>query len=141
MADGRFVQGRSGNPAGRQRGSKNRATLAALSLLEGQAEALTGKAVELALGGNVAALRFCLSRITAPRREPAVQFALPPLDSLSDVVAATAAVAAASADGVITPGEALAVSRVLDALLRAIKAREAERREKHFWSGQTRDRP
>jgi Family of unknown function (DUF5681) len=140
-ADGRFAQGRSGNPAGRQRGSKNRATLAAQLLLEGQAEALTNKAVELALGGDVAALRLCLTRIAAPRREPAVQFDLPPLDNLRDVAGAMAAVAAAAADGVITPGEAFALSRVLDALLRAIEAREAERRKKHFWSGQTRDAP
>lgn len=70
-ADGRFAQGRSGNPAGRQRRSKNRATLSAQSLLEGQAEALTGKAVELALGGDMTALRFCPSRIAAPRRESA----------------------------------------------------------------------
>lgn len=139
--DGRFAEGSSGNPTGRQRGSKNRATLAAQSLLEGQAEALTNKAVELALGGDVAALRLCFSRIAAPRRDPAVQFELPPLDTAGDVAGATAALAAAAADGVITPGEAFALSRVIDTLLRAIAAREAERREKLFWSGQTRDTP
>ncbi len=135
-ADGRFAPGQSGNPAGRPRGSKNRATRAAQSLLDGEAEALTRKAVELALGGDVAALRFCLSRVTAPRRGPPVEFDLPPLESAKDVASAVAAVAAAAADGVITPGEALALSQVIDTLLRAIAAREAERREKVFWGGQ-----
>ena len=36
-----FQKGRSGNPAGRRAGCRNRATLAAEVLLEGEAEALT----------------------------------------------------------------------------------------------------
>jgi hypothetical protein len=47
-----FEKGRSGNPAGRPRGSRNRSTLAAQLMLQGEAEALTRKAVELALGGR-----------------------------------------------------------------------------------------
>jgi hypothetical protein len=38
-----FEKGQSGNPAGRRRGSRNRATLAAAMLLEGESEALTRK--------------------------------------------------------------------------------------------------
>lgn len=44
-----FRRGKSGNPAGRPRGARNRATLAAEALLEGEAEALTRKAIELAV--------------------------------------------------------------------------------------------
>ena len=55
-----FEKGRSGNPAGRPRGVPNKSTLAAQLLLQGEAEALTRKAVELALGGDPAALRLCL---------------------------------------------------------------------------------
>jgi hypothetical protein len=36
-----FEKGRSGNPAGRPRGCRNRSTLAAQLLLQGEAEALT----------------------------------------------------------------------------------------------------
>jgi hypothetical protein len=38
-------------------------------LLDGEAQALTRKAVELALDGNTMALRMCLDRIGPPRRE------------------------------------------------------------------------
>jgi hypothetical protein len=66
-----FPKGQSGNPAGRPRGSSNRATRAAEMLLDGEATALTRKAVELALAGDQAALRLCLDRTVAPRRDRA----------------------------------------------------------------------
>jgi hypothetical protein len=37
-------------------------------LLDGEAEALTRKAVELALDGDASALRLCLDRVVGPRR-------------------------------------------------------------------------
>ena len=72
-----FAPGMSGNPAGRPKGARNRATVAAEALLEGEAEALTRKAVELALAGDVTALRLCLERVVPPRKDRAVAFDLP----------------------------------------------------------------
>ena len=42
---------RAGNP-GRPPGARNKATLAALALLEGEAEAITRRAIELAKAGD-----------------------------------------------------------------------------------------
>ena len=81
-----FPKGQSGNPAGRPRGSSNRATRAAELLLDGEATALTRKAVELALAGDQAALRLCLDRTVAPRRERAVELALPPIRDAGDIL-------------------------------------------------------
>ena len=50
---GHFAKGKSGNPNGRPQGSRNAATLALESLLDGQAEALTQKAIDLALAGDL----------------------------------------------------------------------------------------
>ena len=58
-----FEKGRSGNPTGRRFGSRNKATLAAATLLAGESEALTRTAVELALAGDPTAMRLCLERI------------------------------------------------------------------------------
>src|ERR1051326_5864413 len=53
-----FSKGRSGNPLGRPQGSKNRATIAAETLLDGEAEALTRKAIRMALAGDSTAMRM-----------------------------------------------------------------------------------
>lgn len=60
--DGRFAPGNSGRPAG----ARHKTTLAIEALLEGEAEALTRKAIELALAGDMTALRLCLERIARP---------------------------------------------------------------------------
>ena len=57
---GRFRKGQSGNPGGCPKGSRNAATLAVAILLDGQAEALTQKAIQMALAGDSVALRLCL---------------------------------------------------------------------------------
>ncbi len=125
---GRFIRGRSGNPAGRPPGLRNRATLAAEQMLDGEAEALTRLALDLAHDGDKTALRLCLDRIIAPRRERAVSFTMPPIAGPADLAAAMAALADAAAQGVITPGEAAQLSQVVETYIRAIETTEIERR-------------
>ena len=50
-----FKPGQSGNPNGRPNGSRNKATMALEALLDGEGEAMTRKAVESALNGDMAA--------------------------------------------------------------------------------------
>ena len=72
MKNGRNTAGQfaAGN-AGRPKGSRNRATIAIESLLQGQAEALTQTAITKALEGDSVALRLCMERIApAPKDQP-----------------------------------------------------------------------
>ena len=122
-----FEKGRSGNPGGRRLGSRNKATLAAAVLLEDESEALTRKAVELALAGDSTALRLCLDRLLPPCRERTVAFRLPPLETARTrgpsphrVSLAMNAVMSALARGVITPGEAERIAGVVDTFVGAI---------------------
>src|ERR1700746_1354191 len=111
-----FEKGRSGNPCGRRRGSRNKATLAAAALLAGESEALTRKAVEMALAGDPTGMRLCMERVLAPCRERTVEFSLPALKvtgigealgpTTQDISLAMNAVTSALAQGEITPGEA-----------------------------------
>ena len=126
-----FEKGRSGNPGGRRRGSRNKATLAAAALLAGESETLTRKAVEMALAGDPTAMRLCMERVLPPCRERTVKFSLPSIDgaltgetcgpSAHDVSRAMNAVTAALARGEITPGEAERIAGVVDTFVRAIE--------------------
>ena len=93
-----FEKGQSGNPAGKPPGCRNHASRAAELLLDGEAEALTRKAVALALDGDPTAMRLCLERIVAPRRARTVQFDLPPIADPADIAAAMTAITRAVAD-------------------------------------------
>jgi hypothetical protein len=101
-----FVKGKSGNPNGKPKGLRNRATLAAEALLDGEAEALTRKAVEMALAGDVMALKLCLERLVPPRKERPLSFALPQVASAEDMTKAINGVLVALARGLVTLGEA-----------------------------------
>jgi hypothetical protein len=49
---GQFAKGVSGNPSGRPPGSRNHATLLIESMLEGEAEQLTRKVIDLPWAGT-----------------------------------------------------------------------------------------
>src|SRR5258708_3319573 len=87
-----FKAGWSGNPEGRPRGSRNKATMAVEALLDGEANAIARKAVEKALEGDMAALRLCLERVLPPRRDRPVVFDLPKIEGVSDALNASSAV-------------------------------------------------
>ena len=128
-ADGRFRKGQSGNPNGRPIGARNKATEAAELLLDGEAEALTRKAVELALEGESSALRLCLERIIPPRRGRPVQArrcrrcAAPPISA-----ARWRRSRRRPQQGTITPGEAAELARVVEIFVRAVETSDFERR-------------
>jgi len=116
-----------GNP-GKPRGARHRATLAAEVLLDGEAEALTRKAVELALDGDGFALKLCLERILPPRRERPVAFGFPPVRSAAEMGAAMAAITEAATAGEIMLSEAAEFAKLLETYMKALEVTEFERR-------------
>ena len=128
--NGKTTRGRpfqAGNP-GRPKGSRNATTLALESLLDGQAEALTQKAIKLALDGDMAALRICIDRILPPRKDRPVTFSLPPISCASDAAKASASLVAAVSSGEITPAEAVEIGRLLETYVRTLEITELEQR-------------
>jgi hypothetical protein len=122
-----FATGVSGNPAGRPPGTRNRATEIAQALLDGEAEALARKCVELALDGDRAALKLCLERLV-PRRPRAVALDLPAIASAADLAPAIAAIARGVAAGGLTPYDGAELARIFDAYAHAVEFGEFERR-------------
>ena len=112
--------------AGRKQGSKNRTTVVAAALLDGEAEELVHKAVELAKAGDVPMLKFLLSRIL-PRERP-IKLDLPPMNFADDAVAALGAIIGAVGDGRISPSEGAALASMIDAYTRAIDMADVVKR-------------
>ena len=123
-----FQPGQSGNLAGRPRGTLNKATLAAQTLLDGEAETLTRKAVELALEGNMVALRLCLERICPPRKERPVAVAFPAIEGAADLPRLTAAILAAVGRGELEPGQAAALASLVTNHGKALELAALEQR-------------
>jgi hypothetical protein len=124
---GRFAPGnRFGGSA--RTGSRPAAVLA----LDGIAEEAAAEAVraiaEKARIGDMQAAEILFRRVWPVRRTQPVSLPLPELHTASDVTAALAMVAAAMAEGAITPEEAGAVAGVLEAQRRAIETQELEAR-------------
>ena len=125
-SDGTFAPGN--RLGGSRTGSRHKTTLAVEALLEGEAEGLTRKAIEMALAGDGPALRLCLDRIAPPRRDGPVSFPLPPISSAGDAVTASTSLLQAVATGDVTPDEAGRVMALLTAHKALVEAGDLEAR-------------
>ena len=123
-----FKPGQSGNPKGRPEGSRNKATLAALELLDGEAEALSRKAIELAMDGDTVALRLCLERIAPRRTDSPVSFPMPDMTRSVDASKAMAGILRAVADGDLTPSEGATVAGLVETFRKTLETEDLERR-------------
>ena len=123
-----FKKGQSGNPNGRSQGSRNKVSLAVDELLDGEAEKLTRKAIELAMEGDTVALRLCLERLCPPRKERPISCKLPKLEDTSDLVAGISALIGAVANGELTPGEGQALASLIEAQRRTLETEDIEQR-------------
>lgn len=109
-----------GNP-GKPKGARSRATVAAEALLDGEAEGLTRKAIDMALEGDTVALRLCLERLVPPRKDRPLAFDLPPINDAKDHPAVLASVLEAVAGGDLTPTEGQAFAGLMEQHRRAIE--------------------
>lgn len=107
-AKGRFIKG-----PGRRKGSKNQVTTAIEILLEGEAESLTRRCIELALKGDPTALKICFDRI-APVRRGRVIPKLTKAENESSVEALLRSVL----DGEVTPEEGKEIVGLIESAAR-----------------------
>jgi hypothetical protein len=98
--------------------------MAAEALLEGQAEALTRKCIEMALAGDVTAMRLAMERVYPARKDRPVPFAMPPIATARDAADIAAAVAQAVAAGHLSPSEAAEIGKVIEIYVKAYQTAE-----------------
>lgn len=126
---GRFAKGFAQNPTGRKAGSRNKATQAALSLMEGQLEQITQTLIDAALDGDMTAIRLILERLVPPCKEKALpQIHLPAVTDAASLPKLTAAILGAVADGRITPGEGQSLAALANTHAKNLELAELEQR-------------
>ena len=125
---GQFKKGTSGNPNGRPLGTRNRATLLAEQLLEGEAEQLISQVITLAKKGNLPALRLCLERLIPARKERSIALELQPVHNISDIAANLQAIQVAVSEGRITPGEGQVMADIASQQGRLFESVDVDRR-------------
>jgi hypothetical protein len=107
---------------------RNHATTMAEVLLDGEVEALTRKAVELAMEGDTTALKLCLERIVLRRKSRAVTFDLPRIDRIEDLGNAIGSVLQEAASGRLFLDEAAALIGMMEYRRKAIETIDLEKR-------------
>lgn len=111
-----FQKGQSGNPKGRPRGARCKATMAALSLLQDDLQAVTQVCIDRAKEGNLMACKLILDKLIPPARDLPVTFPAPELTSAAGLRAALASILKLVSIGHITPGEAAQLALVVNSL-------------------------
>ena len=125
MKNGRNTAGQfTADNSGRPKGSRNKATIAIESLLQGQAEALTQTAVTK----DSIALRLCMERIAPAPKDQPVSFSLPKMHNALDASEAAGSVLSAVSEGELTPIEATRVMGLIDSYRRTLELTEIEQR-------------
>ena len=133
MKKGRNTAGQfTADKSGRPKGSRNKATIAIESLLQGQVEALTQTAVTKALEGDTVALRLCMERIAPAPKDHPVSFSLPNMNNALDASEAAGSILTAISEGELTPIEATRVMGLIDSYRRTLELTEIEERLQAF---------
>jgi hypothetical protein len=123
-----FVKGKSGNPAGKKKGTRHKRTLLLAAMSDDDRGAIVAKIIRQARRGCRTSQRLIADRIEPPRRGSPVKYALPPLVTVADIVKAQNAITVAMSKGRLTPSEAMEVSAVVELARRAIETEQLETR-------------
>lgn len=116
-----FANGKSGNPRGRPPGSLNQTTILARTLLQGEAESLMRTVIDIALSGDMVALKICVDRLLPPCRSQSVNLRLPPIETPKDISQAYDFLWRSVGTGELSPDHLGRLLGLLDGKLRAIE--------------------
>jgi hypothetical protein len=124
----KFQKGKSGNPAGRPKGSKNRATLLAIAAMEGELDAVVRKIIEAAKSGDMTAARLVVDKLIPAAKERPISFNLHAVSDAVGCAEAQAKIVAAVAEGEILPSEGDTLSGLVEHQRRAIETTDIIKR-------------
>jgi hypothetical protein len=117
-------------------GSRHKVTLAIECLLEGEAEKLTRKCVEMAMAGDTTAMKLCLERLLPACKDRSVRLKVPEVEGVQGLVKTMVALLEAVAAGELTPAEAGEVAKLVEAHRRTVETVELDERLQRIEEGQ-----
>ena len=124
----KFQKGQSGNPKGKIKGTKNKATLIAEMLLEGELEEICQRLIQEAKSGNMQAIKLVIDRLLPQRRNYPMSIELPQLNNASQALQAMALITMEVSNGNLSVKEGESLARMIDIYVRALEAHDYEMR-------------
>jgi hypothetical protein len=98
------------------------------ALIDGQAENLVRKGLELALAGDVSMLRTMLGFILPTKRDRHLTLTLPPIETAQDALLASRTIVQAVASGELSPAEGAEMSRAIELHIKLVEVVDLETR-------------
>lgn len=123
-----FKPGVSGNPKGRPKGGRNRATLLCEQLMRDDAANVVRAVVKSAIEGDAASQKILMDRLVPVRKRVAPAIDLPTVDGLPGIVAALGVIVDGVARGELDLEAGGALAGLVDAKRKALETLELESR-------------
>lgn len=132
-----FPPGKSGNPAGKPKGTLNKTTVLPRNLLQDEAEDIARVVLDAAKGGDLAAAKLVLDKLVPPAKDAPVSepVELPELTP-EGLPKAVGMVVQSVAAGRLLPGEGQALIGMLEGLRKSLEFAELEKRIAALEAGQ-----
>ena len=125
---GPFKKGQSGNPAGKPKGARNRATLLALAAMEGELDAIVRSVIDAAKRGDMTAARLVVDKLVPAAKDRPITIDLPQVVDIPTCLQAQATVVDAVASGDVLAGEGQMLSALIENQRRALETQHLEKR-------------
>lgn len=119
-----WVKGQSGNPRGRPKGSRNRATLLAIAAMEGELQDVVRVVIDAARSGDLTAARLIVDKLIPATRERPLSIDLPDTKTAEGVELAQSAIIQAVGAGNLLPGEGETLSALVENRRRSLESIE-----------------
>lgn len=124
----RFQKGQSGNPKGKIKGTKNKATRFIDSLMQSELNNISQKLIELAVAGNLQAIKLVLDRVMPAKTSRSIEIEIPKIENTTDALQAISTVIHAVGQGELTPNEGEAITKIIQSFTQTLQSYEFDQR-------------